>query len=571
MRRGVWLQATLALVLFLAGGPLGVRGAPPSPADSGAEPQSVVTPAPGVRVRFEGPIQALPAARLGTWTVGGVQVQVVAETALAPTGIEPQVGDRASVLGVYLQGGQIQATHVTVTKADQYQPELVEFSGLIQALPPATVGVWTVNAIPVHVSESTTLLPAGVQPHVGDLARVRAQRQVDGRLVAQTIQVESVVAGWTPVQFEGRIEECPPAEPYLGHWLIAGVHLEVTDAQTVVGEPATGLAAEVEALSGPTSSLTVQRIRVLPANVTLVDLEGAIQSLPAGSPLGTWIVGGREITVTASTLIDESRAATRVGAWAVVRAQRVDGGPLQALRIRVERPREDNPAIEFSGLIQDLPDSLWIGTWIVHGIAVEVDRTTRIEGVPTENRGAVARVNGDQLADGRVKAHRIVVSYPWAAEQVLQGTIDSIPDTFFGSWRVSRDASGQRAWVTVWASITGAPEPGRQVTVRGVRVHEVPGEPGASNVILAFSVEVPGPAETTEITGTVTSAPYWMLGEWQVGRTTVYVNAATEIVGNPRKNSQVRVSGTRVHAGSRPAEDRSQLLAQRIEELGTAD
>ena len=566
MKRSVLFLGLLFMALSLANSSQ-ARGAPPIPAPaSEQEITAGVTPIPNVRVRFEGPIQSLGSGVSAIWMVAGIQVQVDAATVIAPVGVEPQVGDRALVRALYTPEGTMKAFHISVTKAAQYQPELVEFYGPIQApLPVEQIGQWIVNGIRVQIIATTTLLPAGVQPKVGDVAHVQAWRQVDGSLIAQTVRVEPVVPGRVRVQFEGPIEQCPADAPYLGNWTIAGVQVRVADAQAIIGRPTRGLIAEVDGLSEPDTLVLAERIRILEPNVAFVDIEGAIQTLPAGSLLGRWVVGGQQLVVTASTLVDETRVPARLGQWAVVRAQQRPGEPPEALRIRIERAREDAPAVEFSGLIQELPSSGRIGTWRVGEVAVEVTRQTRISGVPTAGQGALARIAGTQMPNGQIRAISINVSYPWASAVTYEGAITLIPGGFFGPWHLSGQTDA-KALITPWASITGTPRPGAHVTVRGVWL------PGAdvtlaSNHVLAFEVEVEGESATTQVVGSVRSAAGWPLGVWQVGTATVYVHAGTEFAGNPAEGSLVAVTGVVLPTGQENTGDQPRILAQRIEEL----
>jgi len=566
VKRSFWPQGLLALALVLVGGTGRVRGAPPRPAGAVVHElrwAADVPPTPGLRVRFEGLIQSLPVTPDAPWVIAGQPVQVVAgQTAILPDGVEPAVGDRASVRAIYLQGGTLRATQIAIVKMAEYQPEWVEFSGLIAApLPEGLVGPWMVNGIQVQVLATTQLQPAGVKPQVGDLARVQAWRQFDGQLTAATIQVESAASAATRVEFEGPIAACPAAAPFTGEWVIGDVRVRVDDPLVISGQPAPGLLAEVQALSQPDDTVVARQIRIVAPEVATVEWEGAIQALPDKGLLGTWIVGGRAVLVGTSTLVDESRAEARLGQWAAVRAALHGEGTPEALRVRVERAREDNPPLTFSGLIQGLPSVPRLGCWQVGGVAVDVGWQTRVAGPPTVGQGAMAEVTGVQRPDGRVSANRIAISYPWAPSMVYQEKIVSLPAGLFGQWRLE---GGATARVSPWISIQGAPRPGAKATLRVVRL---PGSEGSanSNLILALSAEVEGEAVTTQITGTVQSVPAELLGAWQVGRAMVYVDARTEFTGQPRPGSLVAVTGTQVYTATELSTDHLQILAQRIE------
>ncbi len=487
-----------------------VYSAPPGPYGPAGDllPATSGTPMLNLQVRFEGPIEGLPDGLLGTWTVSGRQVTVGEQTTIAPAGVTPAPGDRAFVRAIYLSGGTLQAVYLAITKAELYQPELVEFSGPIgEPFPPAGIGQWLVGSLAVAVSSSTPLLPAGVEPHVGDLAQVRAWRLADGRLQADSIRVEPVITGYTPVQFVGEIQRFPPP-PYAGEWLIGNVAVQVLTSQVVTGSlPAVGLLAEVEALSQADSRVVAQQIRVRSGDA-IEDLAGAIQALPADGLMGTWTIrspAGADVAVQveATTLIDESRAPAQVGQWALIRARRCEGGVLQALRIRVERPQESGPQVEFSGPILELPPDQGLGTWKVGQVAVEVQEATQVEGVPTVGWGAQAHVKGEQIGADHVRASEVAISYPEARPVIYEGRIESMPSSGLGLWLLSGPASADSAslhaatLVTRWARVTGGtPAPGARVTVTGVWV---PGYAQSldTNLILAFTIEVQSQATTT--------------------------------------------------------------------------
>jgi hypothetical protein len=245
------------------------------------------------------------------------------------------------------------------------------------------------------------------------------------------------------------------------------------------------------------------------------------------------------------------------------------GDTLDAVRIRIERPRDDTPAIDFSGLIQALPDSPALGAWKVGGVTVDVDSQTQTHGVPTTGQGAVAHVLGRQIANGHVQASDITVSYPWASEVTLQGTIQEIPASFFGTWHIAGSGSPTIAWVTPWAAIKGSPQPGAALTLHGVALpNSAAGSD--SNLVLAYSIEVSGDPATTHVPGTVESAAWGGLGAWQVNGQTIVVNASTQFAGQPQVGSLVNVTGTLVYTGSQRTGDRPQILAQSIAITGAS-
>lgn len=137
-----------------------------------------------------------------------------------------------------------------------------------------------------------------------------------------------------------------------------------------------------------------------------ISYRGEVQSLPPtpGSTLpdpnpvvGIWQIQGLKVQVSAETTV---RGNPEVGS--IVRVQ----GTLGSDGVVVARLiAELQGKIEFTGLVQSMPDDGYIGMWVVQGMDVSVTEDTRIKGDPQV--WAFVKVNGTLDADGTVTARQI--------------------------------------------------------------------------------------------------------------------------------------------------------------------
>ncbi len=169
---------------------------------------------------------------------------------------------------------------------------------------------------------------------------------------------------WELVRFGGILQSFPPAQR--GAWVIGGQTVLVTAQTRIVGTPEVGRWANVEAVRGPEGNLLALRIGIqepartptpqptgMPTSQPLetptppppsrtpeiIRFGGIIQHLPAGR-LGTWVIGGRAVTVTART---EVRGQPALGRKAGVKAVRGPNDALYAIVIVVEAVEQPLP------------------------------------------------------------------------------------------------------------------------------------------------------------------------------------------------------------------------------------
>lgn len=142
-----------------------------------------------------------------------------------------------------------------------------------------------------------------------------------------------------------------------------------------------------------------------------------VESLPSGTLLGEWRVGGRTVHVSGATEIRQDDGAVGIGVIVEVRGALQADGSVSATRIEVESSDGDDSGGDDSGVstdfearIESLPSEGLIGEWRVGGRTVIVSAATEIRDDDGEIAvGVRVEVRGSRRADNRVNATRIRV------------------------------------------------------------------------------------------------------------------------------------------------------------------
>jgi hypothetical protein len=292
------------------------------------------------------------------------------------------------------------------------------------------------------------------------------------------------------------------------------------------------------------------------------EFRGVVEALPASGNVGDWTVSGVRVRVTASTSIDEERGTVAVGATVEVKGTRRGDGSVDATRIKVEDgPGDDG---ELRGTIERLPDSGFVGDWLVSGRTVHVASGTSVDqehGIAAV--GAFVEVHGTVRPDMSIDATRVEVNpsdgTPTGGHASFYGTVESMPSSgVVGNWVVSGHAVRVSASTAIEQEHGVAPAPGVYVQVEGTQLSD--------GAIEAVKIEVEsgpmsGEGGFIEYRGRVDSLPpTGLVGEWVVGGRTVFVDASTEI---KQKQGRVRVrSLVEVYGNQRPG---GSIDASRIE------
>jgi len=367
--------------------------------------------------KFTGTVQSLPNTPgfIGDWMVGGKTVHVTAATRIEQEDGRVAVGAVVEVEGTPRADGSVDAAEIKVEEAPEVEPE-VEFTGTIQSLPntPGFIGDWVVSGRTVHVTAATRIEREEGTVAVGATVEVQGTRRADGSVDATEIKVEE--AEKAEVNFKGTIMSLPNTPGFIGDWLVGGKTVHVSAATRIQqedGPVAVGALVSVEGVQRADGSIDATKIEVLsnPAGGDgRNELEGVIQSLPnTAGFIGDWMVSGRTVHVTASTVIDQEHGPVAVGAQVEVKGTLNADGSLTASRIEVKAAQQDDASTRLKGAIQSLPSSPdMTGQWVVNSTMVHVTSATRLD---SEHGGFFVgrrvKVKGSQRADGSIDARRI--------------------------------------------------------------------------------------------------------------------------------------------------------------------
>jgi hypothetical protein len=286
---------------------------------------------------FRGPIVALPSDPNlnGQWVVGDVTVTVDLTTTVLPTRTAATLGAIAEVNAKRQLDGSLLAVKIQIEHADESE---VEFRGPIVALPadPNLNGNWVVGNYSVTVNMTTTVVPSRTAAMVGAIAEVNALQQADGSLVAMKIKIENEHEFENEVEFKGTISNLTGTDPYT--MTVAG-HTVKTDALTEIsGTLANGAFVEVKGTLQPDGTVLANQIKIEDqAQPVEVEFTAHITGALPSDLIGAWTFdNGKTVTVTTSTLIDQSHGAVAVGTLVEVKTLKQPDSSLVAVRIKVE-------------------------------------------------------------------------------------------------------------------------------------------------------------------------------------------------------------------------------------------
>jgi uncharacterized protein (TIGR03437 family) len=317
---------------------------------------SIVPPAPNP-TSFSGSIQMLPTGGLvGDWTVSGKTVHVAASTQINQQRGPASVGACVEVQGTMNADASITAAEIQVESASggclpppPNQEQEVEIFGVVQSLPAmgALIGNWMVSGRTVQVS-ATTELENENPIVVGACVKVEGQLASDGSVIASKIEAnadssscQTGVPRPEEVKFLGMVQTLPQSG-LVGDWMVGNrtVHVTTsTEIETEQGAIASGSCVEVEGQLQSDSSILASDIRNEDSSLCAAssqgtfELEGIIDSIPAGGGVGDWKIAGQTVQVTASTILDTEHGTPMVGSCVEVRGAMQAGGVLVAAEI----------------------------------------------------------------------------------------------------------------------------------------------------------------------------------------------------------------------------------------------
>lgn len=417
-----------------------------------------------------------------------------------------------------------------------------KFFGTITMLPAeGLVGDWLVGGKTIRVSATTRIEQEDGIAAVGALVKIEGALQPDGSINARSVEVErGAVSGNPLLKIYGLITALPSGG-LIGDWTVGGVTVRVsaeTKIEQYAGAPAVGVYVEVEGTRLGDGVLSAVKIETKMrtgdmGSMTGARFKGVIESLPATSGLiGEWVIDGRKVIVSATTVLRQDDGPFAVGAFVEVEGRVNADMSVNAFKISTEDSVGSSPEIKFRGTIEALPSTPGrIGEWIVSGRKVIVTAATEQR---TEDGafavGVFVEVEGSLQPDRSVLAKKVkteddhnVGTVPGAVK--FQGIIEQLPPTgLIGLWVVS----GRKVQVVQRTQI-------KQVEgmVALGAVVEVEGQSQTDRSVLAREISVKGAIGPNgiEFYGRIESLPdtTGFVGAWKVSGKTVNVDATTVI------------------------------------------
>ena len=365
----------------------------------------------------------------------------------------------------------------------------VSFRGIITGvLPenPAYTGTWDIEVeaaevISVEVTEQTMILPPGVTPEVGDSVHVLAREEGsddEKSLVAVKITVEKARGRWgRPQHLRGEIEVLP-ADHMSGTWQVSGISVTV-DAETKIHPPGrvptVGMVANVVAFEQNDELWAMNIVLQTPGEAeSEVEFEGLIDTLPPEGLIGTWVIDGISVTVTADT---ELKGVPAISRTAEVKGTGSKEDGVTAIEIKIQGPEHET--VEFEGTLMStdtLPSEWVIDTDPTTGtreVSVTVTSSTTIN----TNKGPLeigcwVEVKALENPDGLVAIRIKVEDDPSEKiENTFTGIIEELPspdcDPVYGQWILTTGSVSTTVVVTPHTEITGTPEVDLEAEVTG--------------------------------------------------------------------------------------------------------
>ena len=362
-------------------------------------PHPTSTPGHGQEVEFRGLIRSQNGDQ---WRIDDITVTVDGNARIDEEDGPAVVGATVDVEAIHQSDGSLWAKKIEVKESNHDDDNHdVEFKGTIEA---KNGSMWTIGGRQVMVDGATEINERKGPADVGAYVEVKARQQNDGNLHARKIKVESHNGGYNDlpkVEWKGDIEAMNG-----NTWTIAGRQVMV-DARTRLitdhGPMEVGAYVKVKARQQNDGSLWAERIETMRRNgsQTEVKFQGRIEAMNANQ----WRVGGFDVAVDGNTVIDQREGPAQVGAYAEVKAARMNDGSLYAYRIHIENDAPDGFKIEFRGPIEAMSAAMWQ----VAGFQVVVDEGTRFENLARAALGVTAKVKARRMDDGSLLAIKIEV------------------------------------------------------------------------------------------------------------------------------------------------------------------
>ncbi len=326
----------------------------------------------------------------GAWDIGGVPVDVNANTALSG---QPSVGSRVSVTATY-SGRSLLANEVSANPSETNAAvRSVSIQGIVEW--EVQDGWLVVDGIRIVLSDLTKILG---DISIGSTVILKAEIQPDGSLIAREVAItdQDDQTGETranPVDIEGRIERVE-AEDRL---LVNGIPVAISALTEINASLQVGAPVQVRGLLQRDGSVLARQILGYGPGITAgteASIEGLVNEVATETDgrVSSFSVGGIPVTVDRLTRLAEEPA---IGIALTVQGIYISG---EILAVTVDSQPIGNvgvlPKVQMQGIVEDMPSRpvplpLDVN---INGVTARISGGTNIIGSLTE--GAVVRTTG---------------------------------------------------------------------------------------------------------------------------------------------------------------------------------
>jgi len=389
-------------------------------------------------LKYYGTVESLPNGTLiGDWSVSGRTVHVTAATQIDQEHGAVAVNAYVEVKGSQRADQSMDASKIEVKMgagSGDSGRSYTQFNGTVSTMPAngGLVGDWTIDGRTVHVDAATRFEQEHGLVTVGANVEVKGWLEADTSITAVKIEVKDSSggdgsggsgSGSVHDKFHGTVQQLP-ANGLTGTWIVSERAVNVSSSTRIDqehGQVVVGAYVEVEGLLvGNSVNATKIDVQDSPGGGDNHDSNtrfyGTVNSFPPGF-VGTWNIGGRIVTTTATTVINQEHGPVAVDAYVEVEGTLQADGSVAATKIEVKSSPGTGGGsgsvgyAKFYGVIEDLPvTGGLVGDWMVSTRIVHVSATTPIDQEHgAVRRGASVEVKGIQEADGSVTATKIEV------------------------------------------------------------------------------------------------------------------------------------------------------------------
>lgn len=397
-----WLMLSAAAfgVLLLFAGTRNVSAAGVAPHEAGGVTVAQAGTDGSERPSFYGIIKGMPAGGMtGEWMIGDQTVMADEQTQFEQSA-GPLAVDGCAKVKLVAEGSnvayEIESEHMSDCTGNGHD-DGNEIYGIVEAMPMSgTVGVWVVSGMQYTVTEQSEVkteygafevgkcvkihLVPGTTDMVRELETERSYKCSGGDDDSND-GIPTIGKG----ELYGELMSFPdPASGSLtGTWVVGTLTFsatERTEFSTKKGEFVVGGIVKVEFVILQDGTFLAREIKTAMAKHEDDDDDhdsdrkeghayGMIEQLPESGLIGTWIVAGVEYSVTERTKLHEEHGTFAISETVKIEFKVDSNGLRVAKEIELKsKSRHENEDAKFVGFIDRMPETGFVGLWVVNGV-----------------------------------------------------------------------------------------------------------------------------------------------------------------------------------------------------------